>query len=53
MVELVDTAVLEAVAERLESSSLSLGTIKINEIKLDFYVFFTYLYYVIKIKRYE
>jgi hypothetical protein len=29
-----------------------LGTIKINEIKLDFYVFFTYLYYVIKIKRY-
>ena len=30
MVELVDTAVLEAVAERLESSSLSLGTLKIN-----------------------
>ncbi len=26
VVELVDTAVLEAVAERLESSSLSLGT---------------------------
>lgn len=35
VVELVDTAVLETVAERLESSSLSLGTLFIiNECSL-------------------
>jgi hypothetical protein len=28
-----------------------LGTLKINEIKLDFYIFFTYLYYVIRVKH--
>jgi hypothetical protein len=28
-----------------------LGTIKINEIKLDFYILFTYLYNVIRVKH--